>query len=139
YDGIASSMSYDGFLPKGTVVSGGISGSLLRTYNNNLHLSAENINGVAIAYGYDNDGLLNLAGAEQLTLDPVSGFLMRSQLGSLIEDYSYNSFGEMMSCSSGVLSTTYVRDDLGRIVSKTESVLSEPSSVYEYQYDNAGR
>jgi len=34
---------------------------------------------------------------------------------------------------------SYVRDKLGRIKTKTESLLSSPARVFEYQYDFAGR
>jgi YD repeat-containing protein len=58
---------------------------------------------------------------------------------------TYNAFGELETYAAWVtgaatplLATSFVRDALGRIVEKTETVGSE-TDVYTYGYDQAGR
>jgi RHS repeat-associated protein len=63
--------------------------------------------------------------------------------GLVTETVGYSDFGELAATAAsfdGVpfLSFSYVRDDLGRIVQKTETLLGV-TRVFEYAYDPAGR
>ena len=92
---------------------------------------------------YDADGLLTAAGSLTLARDPSNGLLTGTSLSSSGTTQSYNSFSEVSHFSanqgaSAVLDIDYQRDDLGRIVQKTETV-GGITDTYAYGYDSAGR
>ena len=92
---------------------------------------------------YDADGLLTAAGSLTLARDPSNGLLTGTSLISSGTTQSYNSFGEVSHFSanqgaSAVLDINYQRDDLGRIVQKTETI-GGLTDTYAYGYDTAGR
>lgn len=142
-DGSTLSYSYDGSLPLSTTWAGDISGSVSQSYDNNFWITSRSVNGTAVSYGYDDDGLLTQAGGLTLDRSPVNGLLTDTTLNNVTTSRSYNGFGELAAETSqasgtSVLDTQYDRDKLGRIVKKTES-LEGATSVYDYSYDLAGR
>lgn len=94
-DGNALTYTWDGFLPIGETLSGEISGTVTRTYDNNFWLTGLRVNDKTIVFGYDNDGLLIHGGMMNLTRSAQNGLLTKSDLGSLATSYSYNAFGEL--------------------------------------------
>ena len=131
--------SYDGSLLTAQQWSGEVSGTVAYTYNSDLRLASEN----GIGYGYDGDGLLTSAGALTLTNDAQTGLLTGTSIGLLSDAYSYNVFGEPAGYSftengGVVFDEQYVRDDAGRIASRTET-FSGTSTTFGYGYDAAGR
>ena len=133
------SYTYDGFLPASEIWSGTINGTVSRTYDNNFWLTDLDVDGTAISYGYDNDGLLMQAGDMSLTRDSQNGQLSGTSIGSISTSRSYNSYGELASQSAASLySVNYTRDDLGRITAKSETV-NGVTTLYAYDYDTAGR
>jgi YD repeat-containing protein len=143
-DAVTLAYAYDGFLPTGETSSGNVSGSVSWTYDNDFRVTTEKVNGSnSVSFSYDADGLLTAAGALTLTRDPQNGLLTGSALGSNATSQSYNSFGEVLGFTalqggSAVLDVSYVRDDLGRIVQKTETI-GGLTDTYAYGYDTAGR
>ena len=116
------------------------------SYDANFWLKAESYGGQAISYDYDNDGLLKLAGAMTITRDATTGFVSATLLGNVSEGFSYDgTYGELSdaqatSQGANLLRQHYdLRDGLGRIKQKTETVLGEASHVYRYDYDAVGR
>jgi RHS repeat-associated protein len=96
-----------------------------------------------VNFTYYADGLLTGAGSLTLARDPSNGLLTGTSLSSSGTTQSYNSFGEVSHFSanqgaSAVLDIDYQRDDLGRIVQKTETV-GGLTDTYAYGYDTAGR
>jgi RHS repeat-associated protein len=137
--GESLAFSYDGPLLTSQQWSGPVSGAVSWTYDTNLRMASEN----GVAYSYDNDGLLTRAGALTLIRDGASGFLTGTSIGLLSDTNSYNSFGELVGYSfmendGVVLNEQYVRDDAGRIASRTES-LNGTLTTFGYAYDTAGR
>jgi len=131
--------SYDGFLPTSETWTGAVSGNISRSYDNSFRLTGLAINGTSTNYGYDNDSLLIQAGDLTLSRDTQNGLLTGTTLGSITTSRSYNSFGELQSNSAGSLySVSYIRDDLGRISQKTETINSV-TTVYGYTYNTAGQ
>jgi len=131
--------SYDGFLPTSETWTGAISGNISRSYDNSFRLTGLAINGTSTNYGYDNDSLLIQAGDLTLSRDTQNGLLTGTTLGSITTSRSYNSFGELQSNSVGSLyNVSYVRDDLGRISQKTETINSV-TTTYDYIYNTAGQ
>ncbi|WAM22762.1 MAG: right-handed parallel beta-helix repeat-containing protein (plasmid) [Candidatus Methanoperedens sp.] len=136
--------AYDGSLLTDTSWSGSISGSIHRTYDNNFWITSESVNGANnVNFQYDQDGLLTQAGAMALSRDSQNGILTGTALGSVTDALSYSSFGEVAVyqaaySGTGIFSVNYSRDDLGRIVSKNETI-DGTAHIYNYSYDLAGR
>ncbi len=136
--------SYDGLLLTASNWSGEIAGRVERAYNEDFQVISESINGGhVVAYQYDLDGLLINAGGLAVSRDPQNGALTGSTLGQVTGGWSKNAFGEPEEIAahySGTLvySSSYLRDKLGRIVTKEETI-GGSTEVFEYIYDEAGR
>ena len=136
-------LTYDGYMPTGNNYSGMVAGSINWTFNNNFWILSESVNGSAVNYGYDNDGRLTSAGALTLTRNAQNGFLTGTALGAITDAYTYSTFGEASVYTAKIggaalLNVVYVRDAIGRITKKTETV-GGIVAIYEYFYDAAGR
>ncbi|ADH85040.1 RHS repeat protein [Desulfurivibrio alkaliphilus] len=135
--------TYDGFLPLTQSWSGEINGSVDRGYDNNFQLQSLSVNGQAITYSYDSDGLPIQAGDLTLARDPANGFLTGTSLAGVATTQAYNGFGEMTAFSAShdateLFSTSFSRDQRGRISEKTETIAGI-TTHYVYHYDQAGR
>ncbi len=136
--------AYDGSLLNSSTWTGTVAGSVTRTYDNDFRVTSRSVNGGnTIAFGYDNDSLLTVAGAETLAYDPTNGLLTGTTLGIVTDSLTYNGFAEVNSYTanvsgSPVFSNSFVRDKLGRISQKTETVQGV-THVFDYTYDTAGR
>jgi RHS repeat-associated protein len=136
--------SYDGSLLTGTTWTGPVVGSVSRTYDRNFRVETQSVNGGdPIAFGYDQDSLLTSAGDLTLSRDPQNGLLTGTTLGSVTDSLSYNEFGEPVQYqaqtdTTSVFAVDYVRDALGRITQKTETI-GGVTDTYAYTYDTAGR
>src|SRR5262249_11202343 len=88
-DGTSLSYGYDGSLLTSTAWSGGISGSVTRSYDNNFRIISQSINGGStIAFGYDNDSLLISAGALTIARHPEHGLITGTTLGTVADSRS---------------------------------------------------
>ncbi|MEK9146496.1 MAG: RHS repeat-associated core domain-containing protein, partial [Elusimicrobiota bacterium] len=92
---------------------------------------------------YDDDGLINQAGDLILSRNTQNGLITGSTLGNITDTWSYNGFGEPTDYNvsyngTPIYQIQYVRDKLGRIIEKTETVEGE-TDTYGYTYDLAGR
>ena len=95
--------------------------------------------GITENYSYDNDGLLTGSGAYTLTRDTQNGYATQLTDGTLTQNRSYNSYGEITELSDNDL--TYQlpqRDDSGAITRKTETI-NGVTVTYDYTYDDVGR
>ena len=143
-DGGQISYIYDGPLTTGVTWSGTISGEVTQTFNNDFQLESQTVNGDnTVNFGYDQDGLLTQVGDLILTRDQNNGMLIGTTINTLTTEYTYNDFGEMIGYqanngSEELFSSTYTRDKLGRIETKTETILGTTTSR-TYVYDQAGR
>ena len=87
--------------------------------------------------------MLTSTGAETLTYDPANGLLTGTTLGVVTDSLTYNGFAEADSYTaninaSTIFTTSFMRDKLGRISQKTETVQGV-THVFDYTYDTAGR
>lgn len=142
-DGTILAYTWDGFLLTGETLSGAVSGSVTRSYDNNFWLTSLSVNGQPITYGYDDDGLLTSVGAMTLTRNAQNGLLTDTILGSVTTGHSYNGFAEPTETvatagATPVAHLGYTRDKLGRITAKSETWAGTSRSE-SYQYDAAGR
>ena len=135
---------YDGNLVTVETWSGPVIGTIARTYDNHFRLASRTINGgAAITMAHDNDGLLTQAGSLVLARDSANGLVTGTTLGSVTDAYEYNGFGEVTTYNAQFMSVplyqvSYVRDALGRITQKTETVQGV-THLIAYEYDVAGR
>jgi RHS repeat-associated protein len=151
--GESLALGYTGPLLTAQTWSGPVAGTVTQTYSNDLQLGTETAGGATATYLYDDDGLLERiqeSGADVMTLtpDPSHGLLTGTSMGSapnlLTTAIGYSSFGERSSDAAtygptSLYSNTYpVRDDLGRIVQKVET-LQGTTTTFDYTYDPAGR
>jgi RHS repeat-associated protein len=135
--------AYDGFLRTGVTWSGPVVGTLTLSFDNNFRMTSQTVNGTALSFTYDADGLLTSAGALRLTLDSQNGRLNGTTLGSMTDTYTYDSNGLFASYTanyngSSLYSESVVRDATGRITQKTETVQGN-THVWGYTFDATGR
>jgi RHS repeat-associated protein len=150
-DGGTVTSSYELTRPLTTTWSGGeVQGSVERGYDAAGRLSFQGVNGgFPLSFGYDQANRLIGVGAMTIGRDPLDGRLTGSVLGQVTENYSYTpcpgaGCGDLVGYSasaggSSLLQIEYVRDGLGRIATRTESVRGGPVVSYAYAYDAAGR
>jgi RHS repeat-associated protein len=144
HSGKTLSYAYDGSLLTGTEWTGAVSGSVGFSYNNDLRITSETVNDAnGVSYAYDNDGLLTGAGSLTLTRNTQNGLLTGTTLGAVGTGYAYNTLGEVNQTSATISGSTffneqYVRDNMGRITQKTETI-GGVTDIYAYGYDTAGR
>jgi RHS repeat-associated protein len=141
-DQITLGYTYQGNLLKGTTWSGAVSGQVEWTYDNDFRVTSETVQGSApIDFIYaDTDGLLTEAGDLSLLRDPATGILTGTHIGNLTESYGYSPYGELTDYEVKVSGATVyalhytLRDALGRVVRKTESLDSAVYVPYKYHY-----
>jgi RHS repeat-associated protein len=148
--GVNLAYGYDGNLLTSTTWSGGVTGSVARTYDNFFRVATETVNGQAATkatLGYDNDGLVTSvatpAGSMSLTYDTTAPRLQTTTLGSVTDSRTYDQFGQVATYTAKFGTTvlydvSYVRDPLGRIQQKTETIQGT-TKVTQYGYDQVGR
>jgi RHS repeat-associated protein len=143
-DGQAVTYGYDGALLLSTTWSGTVAGSVSSTYDNNFRAVSESVNGAnTITFGYDNDGLPTSVDGLSLTRDPTNGTITDTTLGGVTDHRTYDNFGQSATYeakfgTTSLYSVSYVRDSLGRIEQKTETIQGT-TTVWGYSYDSAGR
>ena len=141
--GEAIAYAFDGFLKTGETWSGPVPGTLSLGFDNNFRMTSQTVDGTALGFGYDLDGLLTGAGALTLTRDAQNGRLTGTTLGSVTDSYSYDSNGLFATYTAAyngtpLYSESVGRDAVGRITQKTETVQGT-THVWGYTFDAAGR
>ena len=137
------SYGYDGSLVTAENLNGTLNESLNYTYNSDFNLATFTYAGGTVGYNYDMDGLLTGSGAFTVSRNAGNGLPEAVTGGALNLGRTYNGYGEMegqdfIVGSQGVTSWSLIRDNAGRITSKTESVAGVTSN-YIYSYDPMGR
>lgn len=124
--------------------SGPLAGRVNFTHDNDFRVASISVNGAnSIAMGYDADSLLTSAGALTLRYNAGNGLFEGSTVGTVIDAYTHNAFGEPLSytvtqASNPLYSETYTRDKLGRITRKVEAI-GGTTRTLDYAYDVLGR
>ncbi|NJL29801.1 MAG: RHS repeat-associated core domain-containing protein, partial [Thermoanaerobaculia bacterium] len=136
--------SYDGPLVTGTTWSGEVTGSVGWSYDGELRVSSEQVNGgLPVTWQYDRDDLPIHVGDLAITRDTETGFITETAIGSVTTRRSHNAFGELLGIEASVAGTVIYRlglerDKTGRIVAETETVGGE-THRYDFSYDLDGR
>ena len=144
-DGGSLTFTYDGFQALSTAWAGStpVAGVVSSTYDNDFQITSRSVNGVdTITFGYDLDSLLTSAGDETLNYEPANELLTSTSLGAVSNSITYNSFAEVSNYTASANSLTIyqrslIRDKLGRITQKTETVQGV-THIFEYEYDSVG-
>jgi RHS repeat-associated protein len=142
--GVTLTHSYDGDLLTGTEWAGPVAGRVERTYDADFRVKTQSVNGVAgVAYAYDEDGLMTGAGDLTLARDAATGQVTGTTLGVVTDAWTYTALGEAATYTvtaggTPVYGVAFVRDGLGRITGKTETVAGM-TAAWVYAYDLAGR
>jgi RHS repeat-associated protein len=135
--------TYNGALLVGKTWAGPVAGSLTTSYDTNVRISSESVNGGStINFTYDNDDLLVAAGGLAIAHDPQNGLATGTSLGSITTSVAYNNFGEVTGYTAKAngtpfFSTSLVRDAVGRVAQKTETI-GGVTDTYTYHYDPTG-
>jgi len=142
--GSSRSYGYQGSLLASLSSSGPVSGSAAWTYDNNYRTTGRTVNGAnGISFGYDADDLSTAIGSLTLGRNAQNGLLTGTTLGSVTDALTYSTFAEVSGYTASVgvdqlYSESYVRDDLGRITQRTETIQGS-TTTWAYSYDVAGR
>jgi RHS repeat-associated protein len=143
-EGQSLAYGYDGSLITSTTWSGNVDGSVGWTYNNDFRVASETVNGAnSVAFGYNNDGLVTSVDGLSITRDPTNGSVTDTTLGQVTDHRTYDGFGMLTTYeakygTTSLYSVAFVRDFLGRIEQKTETVQGT-TTVWNYSYDQARR
>ena len=139
----ALAWTWNGPLITAVTWTGAVSGTVQYGYNADLGLERETVNGSAVTFGYDSDGLLTRAGSLALVRHPATGMVTATTLGTVSDSYAYNQYGEpenytVTASGTSVFQQIVLRDGAGRVERLTETATGV-TTVREYGYDTAGR
>jgi RHS repeat-associated protein len=135
---------YVGPLLTATTWKGTVAGNVSRVYNNNFWVASRSIGGgTTVDFTYDNDGLINKAGALTLNRSATDGLISGTTLALATDTRTYDSFGALAGYTASYKGTpiynfTFTPDNLGRIAKKSETIGGQ-TTTYGYDYDFSGR
>ncbi len=155
-EGASAEFDYDGPLLTGVTALGDtVTGDAMAAapavglaYDSSLRLTSEEIDGDSVGYQYDNDDQATQIGDVALSYDAASGDPQTISAGDTATTvdvdtrgdlHALSSTAEAVGVSAPVLSESVVRDKLGRITQRSETVGAGPADVYGYQYNLAGQ
>lgn len=111
---------------------------------NKKTLSADFLaNPLVIENTYRIDGQIDRIGNLYYEYENLSARLKKTRIYNVEDERTYNSFGELSGYTSSyngapIFSYSLSRDELGRIIQKTETLMGQSNS-FQYGYDSAGR
>ena len=143
FDGQTLDYAYDGPVLTETTWTGTIAGSVGRSYDNSLRLTALAVNGDPVVYTYDDDSLLLTVGALSIAREPDTGRIDTVALGQITTEWSYTDFGEPETLTtkfgpSVIYEETFTYDKRGWI---TDLVRTQGGATVaeSFAYDDRGR
>lgn len=142
--GTGIELGYDGPLMARRAWSGEVSGTVRFGHASPLLLTSIAVDSMpAISVAYDRDRLLTRVGDLYLTRSNSNGAVTRDSLGAILDDWTYDSYGELggqevHDASYTLFRQSYLRDSLGRVVTVDEVVDGDSATIH-YDYDLAGR
>lgn len=141
--GATIAYTYDGPLLTGITWGGTVVGTLTRAYDARLAVTTETVQGSTVAYAHDDDDQLVAAGDLAITRDAATGLPATTTLGVVSDAFDYDAFGELAEYTAEanaapLYHVTYVRDGLGRVAGKVETIAGV-THTYAYTYDDKGQ
>jgi len=141
-DGQQVDYVYDGSLPIQATWSGVVSGTITGEYDIFFRKSHMTYPGADISLTYDSDGLLTGVGSVTLSRNGANGLVDAVSDGGYSIAFGRSAFGEIatktVSHGATLYDVTYLRDDLGRISQKNETI-GGITHTWEYAYDAIGQ
>ncbi len=146
-DGVAQSFAYLGALVTDVAWTGPVPGALHYTYDDQFRTKSEAAGNTApVVRSWNLDGQLVQSGDLQLTYDPTTGMFQGMTLGVVQDGVVWSGFGEADSYTAAIsspltplLTRTFERDALGRLLVVTETLGGGSLIETSYAYDLAGR
>ena len=134
---------YNGSLITSENLGGTLNQTLGYSYNNDFNLIGFTYAGDTVNYTYDNDGLLIGSGGFTIFRNVGNGLPESVTGGALNLSRTFNGYGEVDGQDfdiggDSLISWNLIRDNTGRITSKTETIVGTTSN-YAYTYDPMGR
>ncbi|MBW2292551.1 MAG: hypothetical protein JRG94_09590 [Deltaproteobacteria bacterium] len=143
--GTTVTYSYDGLLTLGSEWTGPIAGKVSQSFGPDFRPQSQSVDDAfTVNYSWDRDGRMIGAGDLAITRDPVTASATATTLGVAADAFDYDVFGGVNSYEMTVggpaplYSVAYVRDPLGRITERTETIESS-TRTFAYTYDVMGR
>ncbi len=141
--GITTEYEYDGSLETLARTTGPVTGTVTRTYDENLFVTALAVNGGPTNFTYDADGLIATAGLLALTHSPDNALLTATTLETIASAHTYTPRGELDTIqfdagATALYAADYAYDALGRVTAVTETIAGTPT-LTEYTYDAVGQ
>jgi RHS repeat-associated protein len=141
--GIGLAYDYDGPLLTSATASGAVAGTVTRAYDDDFRTVSIGVNGVPVTYAYDDDGFVTAAGALAVARDAEHGLVTGTAAGMVTDTRTHDAFGALAGYGASfgatpLYASSLTRDDLGRIVTKTETI-GGTTTTWDYGYDLAGR
>lgn len=143
HGGQSHQWTYDGFLPTAESASGPVAGTVSYGFDDDFRIASVAVNGSAVAYTFDADGLLTQAGTLVLTRNLTTGQLVSQSQGVVVSGWTYDAYGSVETSTSSasgavVYREVMTRDSLARVIGKVETVQGVISN-WTYAYDTTGR
>jgi RHS repeat-associated protein len=140
------SYTFDGPLPLTSAWTGAVAGVVGYGYTNDFTVASESVNGTAVTFGYDDDGLLTQAGELTLTRHATHGLLTGTTLRAVTDQYEWTGYAEPARYQAAhpsfgeypLFDAQYTRNDAGRLTQVIETV-DTIQRVWSYTYDDSGR
>jgi RHS repeat-associated protein len=149
-DGEVLELSHDSFLLRGYTWSGTVSGSVELDYDDRFNLGQVIVEDLpAVDYGYDGDGLMNMAGALEISRDEVGqpeSLVLTAGESTVDTQVGHNAYGELQFHSTThdsdgafvLFAEDIERDAVGRVSTRTETIEGVVAE-HAYTYDSVGR
>lgn len=142
-EGLSLNFAYDGFVPMSETLSGTLTGTVARTYEQ-FRATGLSVNDATIAFSYDNDSRLTGAGDLMVTRSAVNGLVTDTALGNITTQMAYNAFAEpvqqtaVLNGADTLYDVAYTRNKLGQVTEKVETVAGLATTT-SYTYDTVNR
>ena len=143
-NGEAINFVRDGSLLKTDARSGSINQAITYGYNTDFDINSMTYSGISQTFGYDNDGLLTIAGPFTINRNTQNGLPVNVSDGTMTSTRIFSGYGELNGISTTVNGnnaysyTVPTRDQAGRITQKTETI-NGTTTTFDYTYDDNGR
>ncbi len=129
------SFTYDGNLLKNIAQNGTLNQNIDINYNSDFLPISMNYAGKNFSFEYDGDDRVIKAG--DFTINPTDTQTVVSD-GNYEKKNIFNLYGELTNIEDGILNVELNYNEIGKIVSKTETISGENIN-YQYSYDKRGR
>ncbi len=163
--GETETLTYDGPLVKSVTFGGSVTGSIGYDYGSGFRIQAETVtvgnSSSKVSLAFDSDDLLTCSSLSSCAAQDTSALRLSrasdnpllggSTLGKIYDAYGHNEYGELATVASSFADTpttstplfsvtyddptTVTRDQLGRVVRQTETVLGEQHTTIFRYYD----